>query len=241
MRPRYERVLLKLSGEALLGSQAFGIDNKVLARVAGEIGEAVRLGVKVAVVVGGGNIFRGVQVARAGGAGGNRVVGDQMGMLATVMNALCLRAELTGQGVAADVMSGVPVPTICETFTQQRAEVAFEAGRVLVLAGGTGNPFFTTDSGAALRAAELRCDALFKGTNVDGVYSADPKRDKTAVRFDRISHADVLAKGLAVMDMAAVALARDNRIPVVVFSILQSGAFVDILNGKGRATVVSDD
>jgi uridylate kinase len=233
-------VLLKVSGEALLGDQAFGIDGKVLSRIAGEIAEAVAQGVKVAVVVGGGNIFRGVSVATAGAAGGNRVIGDQMGMLATVMNAVALGGELARQGVPLDVLSAIPVPTICESFTQRRAEQAFEAGRVLVLPGGTGNPFFTTDSGAALRAAELRCDALFKGTNVDGVYSADPKRDKSAVRYDRIGHAEVLAKGLAVMDAAAVALARDNHIPVVVFSILQSGAFVDILNGKGRATVVSD-
>ena len=240
MRPRYERVLLKLSGEALLGSADFGIDSKVLSRIAGEIGGAVKLGVRVGVVVGGGNIFRGLSVIATGGAGGNRVVADQMGMLATVMNAVALKGELGRQNVAADVFSAVPVPTICETFVQQRVEEAFDAGRVLVLAGGTGNPFFTTDTGAALRAAELRCDALFKGTTVDGVYSDDPKRNKTAVRYDRISHAEVLAKGLAVMDAAAVAIARDNHIPVVVFSILQSGAFVDILNGKGRATVVSD-
>jgi uridylate kinase len=240
MRPRYERVLLKVSGEALLGDQPFGIDNAVLGRIAGEIGDAVRLGVKVAVVVGGGNIFRGVRIASSGGAAGSRVVADQMGMLATVMNAIALHAELAQRGVSADVLSAIPVPTVCETFTQQRARPAFEAGRVLVLAGGTGNPFFTTDSGAALRAAELGCDALFKGTSVDGVYSADPKRDRSAVRFERITHAEVLAKGLAIMDAAAVALARDNRIPVVVFSILQSGAFVDILKGSGRATVVSD-
>jgi uridylate kinase len=163
-----------------------------------------------------------------------------MGMQATVMNAIAFAAELARQGIPAEVLSGIPVPTVCETFTQRAAESAFAAGRVLVLAGGTGNPFFTTDSGAALRAAELGCDALFKGTNVDGVYSADPRRDKSAVRFERITHAEVLGKGLAVMDAAAVAIARDNHIPVVVFSILQSGAFVDILNGEGRATVVSD-
>src|SRR6185437_11964950 len=179
--------------------------------IAGEIGGAVKLGVRVGVVVGGGNIFRGLSVIATGGAGGNRVVADQMGMLATVMNAVALKGELGRQNVADDVFSAVPVPTICETFVQQRVEEAFDAGRVLVLAGGTGNPFFTTDTGAALRAAELRCDALFKGTNVDGVYSADPKRDKKAVRYDRISHAEVLGKGLAVMDAAAVAIARDNH------------------------------
>ena len=240
MRPRYERVLLKVSGEALLGGQSFGIDGKVLSRIAGEIAEARGRGVKVAVVVGGGNIFRGVSLASAGAAGGDRVIGDQMGMLATVMNALAFRGELTRIGVPADVLSAIPLPTVCDSFTQRGAEAAFEAGRVLLLAAGTGNPFFTTDSGAALRAAELRCEALFKGTSVDGVYSADPKKDKSAKRYDRISHADVLAKGLAVMDAAAVALARDNHIPVIVFSILQSGAFVDILDGKGRATIVSD-
>ena len=199
MRPRYARVLLKVSGEALLGAQSFGIDSAVLSRIAGEVGQAVALGIKVAVVVGGGNIFRGVSVATAGGAGGNRVVGDQLGKLATVMNDIAFAAELTCQGIPAEVFSGIPVPTVCETFTQRAAESAFAAGSVLVLAGGTGNPFFTTDSGAALRAAELGCDALFKGTNVDGVYSADPKRDKSAVRFDRITHAEVLGKGLAVV------------------------------------------
>jgi uridylate kinase len=234
---RFHRVVLKLSGEALLGGQTFGIDPAVVERIAAEIGEAVRLGVKVALVPGGGNIFRGMTIAEAGGS---RIAGDHMGMLATVMNAIALHEGLEKHGVKTRVFSAVPMPSICETFTYQRAEQAFERGRVLLLAGGTGNPFFTTDSGAALRAAELGCDALFKGTQVDGIYSADPKRDKNAVRFDRLSHADVLAKGLKVMDAAAVALARDNRIPVIVFSILQPGAFVDILKGKGRATVVAD-
>ncbi len=235
---RYKRVLLKLSGEALLGGQSFGIDRAVVDRLAGEIAEAAALGVKVAVVPGGGNIFRGMAIADAGG---NRVAGDQMGMLATVMNAIALAEGLARKGLEPRLFSAVPMPTICETFSQRRAERAFEHGHVLLLAGGTGNPFFTTDSGAALRAAELSCDALFKGTQVDGIYSADPKRDKTAARFDRLTHTEVLAKGLAVMDTAAVALARDNHIPVVVFSILQSGAFIDILSGGGRATVVEDD
>jgi uridylate kinase len=235
---RFKRVLLKVSGEALLGSQSFGIDEKMVDRIAGEIGEAVALGVKVGVVTGGGNIFRGMTIAKAGG---NRVAGDQMGMLGTVMNSVALHEGLERRGIPARIFSAVPMPTICETFTQQRAEKAFTEGRVLLFAGGTGNPFFTTDSAAALRAAEMGCDALFKGTMVDGVYSADPKRDKKAVRFDRITHAEILAKGLAVMDAAAVALARDNRIPVIVFSILDPGAFVDILKGAGRATIVADD
>jgi uridylate kinase len=235
--PRYKKVLLKVSGEALLGDQNFGIDEKMVDRIADEIGEAVSLGVKVALVVGGGNIFRGMQIAQAGG---NRVAGDQMGMLATVMNAISFHEGLERKGIKSRIFSAVPMPTICETFTQQRAEKAFNGGRVLLFAGGTGNPFFTTDSGAALRAAEMGCDALFKGTNVDGIYSADPKKDKDAKRFERLTHADVLAKGLAVMDAAAIALARDNRIPVIVFSIRQAGAFVDILKGAGRATIVAD-
>lgn len=236
-RLRFKRVLLKISGEALLGDQPFGIDSKMLDRIAGEIGDAVNLGVKVGLVTGGGNIFRGMTIAEKGG---NRVSGDQMGMLATVMNAIAMEETLQRRGISARVFSALPLPTICETFTQQRAEKAFEEGKVLVFAGGTGNPFFTTDSGAALRAAEMGCDALFKGTQVDGIYSADPKKDKKATRFDRLTHADVLAKGLDVMDAAAVALARDNQIPVVVFSIRQAGAFVDILQGTGRATIVAD-
>ena len=235
---RFQRVLLKLSGEALLGNQQFGIDDKVIERIAGEIGEAVKLGIKVGIVPGGGNIFRGMAIARAGG---NRVAGDQMGMLGTVMNAIGLHEALERLGVPARIFSAVPMPTICETFTQQRAEKALAKGRVVIFAGGTGNPFFTTDSGAALRAAEMGCDALFKGTQADGIYSADPKLDKTAVRFDRLTHAEVLSRGLAVMDAAAVALARDNRIPLIVFSILEPGAFLAILKGAGRATIVADD
>jgi uridylate kinase len=237
MRPRYERVLLKVSGEALLGNQDHGIDDAFLDQLTHEIGHAVELGVKTALVVGGGNFLRGADFARHGG---DRVAGDQMGMLATVMNAIAVEQSLRGHGIPARIFSALPVPTVCETFTQRRASESFEAGEVTIFAGGAGHPFITTDTGAALRAAEMRCDALFKGTNVDGVYSADPKRDKSAVRFDRITHAEVLAKGLRVMDAAAVALTRDAGIPVVVFSILQSGAFVDILSGKGRATVVSD-
>jgi uridylate kinase len=236
-RPRFARVLLKISGEALLGDQSFGIDSKVVERIASEIGEVVALGTKVGLVVGGGNIFRGIEISEKGG---NRVTGDQMGMLATVMNALALHEGLERSGIPAHVFSAVPIPSICETFTQQRALKVFGEGRVLVFSGGTGNPFFTTDTGAALRAAEMGCDALFKGTQVDGVYSADPKKDKNAVRFERLTYRDVLAKGLAIMDGAAVALARDNGIPIVVFSIRQAGAFVDILRGAGRATIVED-
>ena len=234
---RWRRVLLKLSGEALMGDQGFGIDPDVVARIVRDIAEAVRLGVRIGLVVGGGNIFRGVQVAAKGAS---RATGDHMGMLATVMNGLALADALRSQGIPARVFSAVQMPSICETFTQRAADDRFAAGEVLVFVGGTGNPFFTTDSGAALRAAEMECDALLKATNVDGIYSADPKKDPNAVRFDKLTHQEVLAKGLNIMDAAAIALARDNGIPVIVFSIHTPGALVDVLRGKGRATIVSD-
>jgi uridylate kinase len=236
-KPRFKRVLLKLSGEALQGSQPLGIDDAVIDRIAGEIGEAMALGIKLGVVVGGGNFVRGAGAARAGS---KRVAADQMGMLGTMMNAIALNQALVRHEVAARMFSASPMPAICETFSQPRAAKAFEAGKAVLFACGTGNPFFTTDTGAALRAAEMDCDALFKGTNVDGVYSADPKRDRNAVRFDRLTHAEVLAKGLQVMDAAAVALARDSHIPVIVFSIQEPGALVSVLKGSGRATVVGD-
>jgi uridylate kinase len=233
---RYKRVLLKVSGEALLGDRPFGIDEGVIGQIADDVAAAVRLGVKVGLVVGGGNIFRGFTLAKAGG---NRVAGDQMGMLATVMNAIAFQQKLDERRVASRLFSAVPMPSICEVFNQRIAEAAYERGDVLLFSGGIGHPFVTTDTGAALRAAEMGCDALFKGTQVDGVYSADPKTDKTATRYDRLSYDDVLRQGLGVMDLAAIALARDNRIPVIVFSIKQPGAFGDILQGRGRATVVA--
>lgn len=234
---RYRRVLLKVSGEALLGEKSFGIDARVVDRIAGEIGDATRLGTEIGVVIGGGNIFRGIEIAAKGG---NRVAGDHMGMLATVMNAIAFHEGLERNGVPARIFSAVPMPTFCETFTQQRAEGAMGRGRVVLFAGGTGNPFFTTDSGAALRAAEMGCDALFKGTQVDGIYSADPRKEPDATRFDTLTHQEVLAKGLKIMDAAAIALARDNRIPVIVFSIHEPGALVAVLKGSGRATIVAD-
>ncbi len=233
---RFRRVLLKVSGEALLGSKPFGIDEAVTERIAREVAEAVSLGVKVGLVIGGGNIFRGMKIAAAGG---NRVAGDHMGMLATVMNAIALHEGLERSGVPCRIFSAVPMPTVCETFTQQRAESALQKGRVVIFAGGTGNPFFTTDSGAALRAAEMGCDALLKGTQVDGIYSADPRRDPKATRFEALTYDEVLSRGLEVMDAAAVALARDNRIPIIVFSIQDPGAFVDVLRGTGRSTIVT--
>lgn len=236
-KPLYRRVLLKLSGEALMGDKGFGIDPKVVERLAAEIVRAHGLGVQVGVVVGGGNIFRGVKVAAEGG---DRTTGDYLGMLATVMNALAVRSAIDRMGVQSVVLSAISIPALCETFTQREALKHFAENKVLVFAGGTGNPFFTTDSGAALRAAEMNCDALMKGTQVDGVYTADPKKDPTAERYERLTHQDVLAKNLQVMDAAAIALARDNRIPVIVFSIQESGAFVDVLTGRGRSTLIAD-
>ena len=234
---RYRRVLLKVSGEALMGSQGFGIDVAVADRIASDIAEARRLGVEISVVIGGGNIFRGVAVASKGG---DRVTGDHMGMLGTVINALALRTSLTKLGIDTIVLSAIAMPEICESFSQRTALAHQAAGRVVSFAGGPGNPFFTTDSAGALRAAEMGAAALFKGTQVDGIYSDDPKRNPDAVRFDRMTHDEVLGRGLAVMDVTAVALARENHIPIVVFSIHEKGEFAKILSGTGRATIVTE-
>jgi uridylate kinase len=236
-QPRYRRVLLKASGEALMGEQKFGIDVSVVDRIAADIAEARALGVEVAVVIGGGNIFRGVAVASKGG---DRVTGDHMGMLATVINSLALRTSLVKIGVDAVVLSAIAMPELCESFSQRQATAYMNAGKVVIFAGGTGNPFFTTDSAAALRAAEIGADALFKGTQVDGVYSADPKKDASAVRFERITHEEVLVKGLSIMDTAAIALARENHIPIIVYSIHEKGGLGEILKGRGRCTVVDE-
>jgi uridylate kinase len=236
-KPLFRRVLLKASGEALMGGQGFGIDVAVVDRIASDIAEARELGVEVGVVIGGGNIFRGVAVASKGG---DRVTGDHMGMLATVINSLALRTSLVKIGVDAVVLSAIAMPELCESFSQRQAMSYVNQGKVVIFAGGTGNPFFTTDSAAALRAAEIGAQALFKGTQVDGVYSADPKKDPAARRFDRLSHEDVLRNGLAVMDTAAIALARENNIPIIVFSIHEKGGFGAILKGEGRCTIVAD-
>lgn len=235
--PLFKRVLLKASGEALMGEQGFGIDVAVVDRIAADIAEVRGMGVEVGVVVGGGNIFRGVAVASKGG---DRVTGDHMGMLATVINALALATSLRKLGIDTEVLSAISMPEICQSFSQRAALHHLEKGRVVIFAGGTGNPFFTTDSAAALRAAEMGAEAILKGTQVDGIYSADPKKYPDAVRFDNITHAEVLNKGLAVMDVAAVALARENSIPIVVFSIHEKGAFAKIMVGEGRATIVRD-
>jgi uridylate kinase len=236
-KPAYRRVLLKASGEALMGEQGFGIDVSVVDRIASDIAEARSLGVEVGVVIGGGNIFRGVAVASKGG---DRVTGDHMGMLATVINSLALRTSLVKLGVEAVVLSAIAMPELCESFSQRQATSYMNAGKVVIFAGGTGNPFFTTDSAAALRAAEIGADALFKGTQVDGVYSADPKKDPAATRYERLTHTQVIERGLSIMDTAAIALARENNIPIIVYSIHEKGGFGDILRGAGRCTVVSD-
>lgn len=233
---RYRRLLLKLSGEALMGQQAYGIDMAVCTRLAADIKEAVATGTEIAVVVGGGNIFRGL----AGAARGmDRATGDYMGMLATVMNALAFQNALEQVGVAARVLSAIPMPTVCESYVRPKALHHIEHGRVVIFAAGTGNPYFTTDTTAVLRGIEMGCDAVAKATQVDGVYSADPKRDPGATRYDRLTYDEVLQRNLQVMDMAAIALARDNHMPVVVFSIEESGNIARVLSGEARATTIA--
>lgn len=232
---KYKRLLLKLSGEALMGKGAGGIDMGVVDRLAADVVEATRAGCQIAIVVGGGNIFRGL----AGAAKGmDRTTADYMGMLATVMNALAFQNALQQAGADARVLSAIPMPTVCEPFVGPKARYHLGKSRVVIFAAGTGNPFFTTDTAATLRAIEMDCDAVAKATQVDGVYSADPKKDPNAVRYDRLTHAEVLSKDLKVMDGAAIALARDNRLPVIVFSIEEPGNLLKLLRGEARATVV---
>ena len=235
---KYRRVLLKLSGEALMGGREFGLDPATVERTAREIAQANRLGYELCLVVGGGNIFRGV----AGAAQGmQRASADYMGMLATVINALALQNALEQLGVQTRVLSAIPMSTVCEPYIRRRAQRHLEKGRVVIFAAGTGNPFFTTDTAAALRASEMGCQALLKGTKVDGVYSADPRRDPKATRFDRLTYMDVLSKDLKVMDASAISLARENRIPVLVFSIQRDGALADVLAGRGTFTTITDE
>ncbi|MFT8796310.1 UMP kinase [Zymomonas mobilis] len=237
-RPRFNRVLLKLSGEVLMGPGQFGIDPATVARVADEIRAAREAGYQLCIVVGGGNIFRGLA---ATARGIERSSADYMGMLATVMNAIAVQNALENLGVDTRVQSAIPMPTVCEPFIRRRAERHMEKGRVVIFAAGTGNPFFTTDSGAALRAAEMKCDALFKGTSVDGVYDADPKKVKEARRYDCVSFNRVLADDLKVMDASATALCRDNNIPIVVFNIREQGDFSRVLKGDGVSTIVCNE
>ena len=236
-RPRFNRILLKLSGEVLMGEGSFGIDPATVARVAREISEAKAAGHELCVVVGGGNIFRGL----AGAAKGfDRASADYMGMLATVMNALALQNALEQIGVDTRVQSAIPMASVCEPFIRRRAERHLEKGRVVIFAAGVGSPYFTTDTGAALRAAEMRCDALFKGTSVDGVYDADPNKVATALRFETVSFDKVLSDDLRIMDASAIALCRDNNIPIVVFNIREQGNLANVLSGDGIATIVQN-
>jgi uridylate kinase len=234
--PRYKRILLKVSGEAGVGGTGFGIDPATVRGVAEEVATVVREGVQVCLVVGGGNIFRGATLAETGM---ERASADYMGMLATVMNALALQAALEKAGVYTRVQSAIPMEAVCEPYIRRRALRHLEKGRVVIFAAGLGAPFFTTDTPAALRAAEMGCDALFKGTSVDGVYTADPKKDPDAQRYETLSYHEVLARDLKVMDASAISLMRDNHIPIVVFSIRERGNFLKVLRGEGVHTTIA--
>ena len=233
----YRRVLLKLSGEALMGETGFGLDPEMVRRLAQEIQSVHSRDIQLCLVIGGGNIFRGVIGAAAGI---ERASADNMGMLATVMNSLALQSTLEGMGVPTRVLSAIPMQTVCEPYIRRRAIRHMEKGRVVICAAGTGNPYFTTDTAAALRAAEMDCDALLKGTQVDGVYTADPKKDKTARRYERLTYLEVLSNDLQVMDASAIALARENNIPILVFSLHNPGALADVVFGKGLFTIICD-
>lgn len=232
---KYNRVLLKVSGEALLGDKSYGIDVAMTDKIAAEVKQAFDKGVEIALVIGGGNIFRGLSAAASGI---ERATADYMGMLATVMNALAMQSALERQGLDTRVMSAIPMTTVCEPYIRRRAVRHLEKGRVVIFAAGTGNPFFTTDTAAALRAAEMGCDALLKGTQVDGVYDSDPKTNKEAVRYDSLSYMDVISRDLRVMDTSAVTLMRDNGIPIIVFSIHTPGGFETVMAGEGTCTII---
>jgi uridylate kinase len=234
--PAYRRVVIKVSGEYLAGDQSFGIHQPTIDRIAGDLIKARDLGVEIAVVVGGGNIFRGVEVSSRGVS---RTTGDTMGMLATVMNCLALESALERKGQSARVLSAFVMPQVCELFTRSAAHRYLAEGRIVVLAGGTGNPYFTTDTTAVLRAAEIGAQAVLKATNVDGVYSADPKKDKSAKRFERLSHSQAVEGGYKVMDATAFALARETSLPIIVFSIAEPESIGAVLSGKGKSTIVS--
>ncbi len=234
----YRRVLLKLSGEALMGERAYGLDPATVDRIARDVQTVHRMEVQICIVIGGGNIFRGV----SGSASGmERAAADHIGMLATIINALALQNALERMDLHTRVQSAIPMDTVCERFIRRRAVRHMDKGRVVVFAAGTGNPFFTTDTAAALRAVEMDCDVLLKATKVDGVYSDDPDLVSNVVRYDRLSYTDVLSRDLKVMDAAAISLARENAIPILVFSIRTPGAFADIVQGRGRYTVIAEE
>lgn len=235
--PVYKRVLLKISGEALMGGLSYGIDPEMVDRVAGEIEAVSKAGTEVCLVIGGGNIFRGISAAAAGM---ERATGDYMGMLATVMNSLAMQSALEQREIQTRVLSALPIAAVCEPYIRRRAMRHMEKGRVVIFAAGTGNPFFTTDTAAALRASEMGCDALLKATKVDGVYDADPMKVPTAKRYEQLSYMDVLTRDLKVMDASAISLARENEIPILVFSIHNHGAFADVVHAKGRYTIITE-
>ena len=237
VQPKFRRVLIKLSGEGLMGSREYGLDGATLTRISEEIREVVDMGIEVCLVIGGGNIFRGLSGAAAGM---ERTSADYMGMLATVINSLAMQNALEKIGLQTRVQSAIPMSTVCEPYIRRRASRHMEKGRIVIFAAGTGNPFFTTDTAAALRAVEMSCDAMLKATQVDGVYSADPKKDPTATRYDSLSYHKVLAENLQVMDAAAISLSRENRIPILVFSLADKGAFAKVLRGEGRATIIEE-
>ncbi len=232
---KYKRVLLKISGESLMGNQDYGIDTAMVNRVASEVADVVSQDIQVCLVIGGGNIFRGMSAAAVGM---ERATGDYMGMLATVMNALAMQNALEQLRIDTRVQSALPIDAVCEPYIRRRAMRHMERGRVVIFAAGTGNPFFTTDTAAALRASEMNCNVLMKGTRVDGVYSADPEKEADAVRFNSLSYLDVLSQDLKVMDATAISLARENNIPILVFSVIQTGGFDRALRHRGEFTLI---
>jgi uridylate kinase len=233
---KFKRILFKVSGEAMMGDQTFGHDNKAIDRICNQIISAHKLGSEICVVVGGGNIFRGVSKAAEGM---ERVSADYMGMLATCINGLALQSALDIRNIDTRMLSAIPMNTVCEPYIKRRASRHMEKQRVVIFAAGTGNPFFTTDTAAVLRAVEMGCDAILKGTQVDGVYSADPKLDKNAIRYDKMKYIDVLKQDLKVMDQTAITLAKDNKLPIVVFSIKGENALSDVIQGKGKFTIIN--
>ena len=235
MKPKYKRVLLKLSGEGLMGDKSFGMSPEVLQNLSRQIKTVREVGVDVCIVVGGGNIFRG---AKEAAKGMNRTVADQVGMLATLMNALCLQNALENAGVPTRVLSGLSVPQVCENYMYRKALRHLEKGRVIIFAGGTGNPYFTTDTGAVLRASEMQCEVVLKATQVDGVYTADPKSNPEAERYEAVSYDEVIQNQLKVMDLTAVALAKENNIPILVFSQHEGDSLVEVIGGKGKFTII---
>lgn len=234
---KYKRVLIKVSGEALMGDKGYGQDLQTIQRISNDIKQVADMGVEVCVVVGGGNIFRGISGAAQGM---ERSSADYMGMLATILNALAIQNILDQTGIETRVMSAIEMDQVCEPYIRRRAIRHLEHGRVVIFAGGIGSPYFTTDTTAALRASEMGCNALLKGTQVDGVYTADPKKDKNATHYEHLTYHDVLAKDLKVMDAAAISLARENNIPILVFSITEAGGFANVINGRGKFTTIQD-